>query len=242
MNIQLTLKTDSGNYNVFMSRGLYLPYTSPKHLHRHKYPEIHVVTGGNARFNINNKLYSAQSGTILVIPPDIFHCYLDKEKTAQRAAFQVDCDINEFAVYKISPDTVKDFFIEAEECDHSGNYSRLSAYIALFFSYVHPKQETSVQPLKDYGYLIQEFLSMHYGKDLHLRDLAEYLHLSERQVERLVSEHTGKTFREALTLTRMNIAKQLLKSTHMSLNEIAQYVGYKSYAGFWKAMKNHNRT
>ena len=40
-----------------------------------------------------------------------------------------------------------------------------------------------------------------------------------------------------ISSTRVMIAKQLLRSSDMSLSEIAEYVGYRSYAGFWKAMK-----
>ena len=39
---------------------------------------------------------------------------------------------------------------------------------------------------------------------------------------------------------RMNTAEHLHKTTDMSLTEISQYVGYKSYNGFWKAMKKYN--
>lgn len=241
MNVQLTIKTGSQNHKVFLQNGFHWPFTPSKHLHRHKYPEIHLVTGGSATFNIDNRIYSANSGSLLIIPPDMYHCYLSKEDSTQRAGFQIDCKISEFAVYSISPHTIADFFREIKECEKSGNYTRLSAYITLFFSYVYPKEEFSVQPLEDYGFLIREFFSRHYGEDLHLSDLADALHLSERQAERLVIEHTGKPFREFLTETRMNIANQLLKSTDMSLAEIASYVGYRSYAGFWKAMKKYSK-
>ena len=94
--------------------------------------------------------------------------------------------------------------------------------------------------MTDYGFLIHEFFSLHYSEDLHLCDLAQFLHLSERQTERLVIEHTGNTFRNELTAIRMTIAKKLLTSSQMSLTEISQYVGYKSYAGFWKALNKYN--
>ena len=73
-----------------------------------------------------------------------------------------------------------------------------------------------------------------------MRDIANYLHLSERQSERLIIDYTGHSFRDELVATRMNMAKILFSTTDMSLSEISQYVGYKSYNGFWKAAKKFN--
>ena len=240
MNIQLTITIGSQKHNVFLPSEFYRPFAVPKHLHKHKYPEIHLVTGGNAAFNIDGRFRSVNSGTMLVIPPDMYHSYLNKEDGAYRASFQIDCNIDKFAEYSISPDTISGFFREVEECETTEDYTRLSAYITLFVSYIYPKKEFIVQPLEDHGFLIHEFLSRYYYEDLRLHDLASTLHLSDRQAERLVIEHSGKSFREALADTRINIAKQLLKHSDMSLTEIAEYVGYKSYAGFWKAMKKHD--
>jgi AraC-like DNA-binding protein len=97
-------------------------------------------------------------------------------------------------------------------------------------------EKLQAQPITDYAFLIYEFFSTNYSGDVKLADLADILHLSERQTERLVIEHTGKTFKEEITSMRMEMAQKLI-SAGMPLTEIAQYVGYKSYAGFYKAMK-----
>ena len=49
--------------------------------------------------------------------------------------------------------------------------------------------------------------------------------------------HTGRSFRDELTATRMAVADQLIAEGELSLSEIAAYVGYHSYAGFYKAIK-----
>ena len=87
--------------------------------------------------------------------------------------------------------------------------------------------------------MIREFFSNRYGSDRGLGELAEILHVSERQAERLVWECVGRSFRDELTATRMVVADQLLNTTDISLGELAQYLGYKSYAGFWKAYKKY---
>ena len=37
----------------------------------------------------------------------------------------------------------------------------------------------------------------------------------------------------------MRIAHQLMQAENASLEQIAKYVGYRSYSGFWKAMKRY---
>ena len=74
------------------------------------------------------------------------------------------------------------------------------------------------------------------GNVIRIEDLAKELHLSTRQTERLVFANTGNTFGNELTLTRIAIAKHLIKTTDMKLSDVAEYVGYKSYAGFYKAL------
>ena len=109
----------------------------------------------------------------------------------------------------------------------------------LFCNYFCHKKKVIAQTVDDYGFIIQEFFSIHYSEDIHLGDLANLLHLSERQTERLVKEYTGNSFRNELAAIRINIAKNLLKYSQMSMRKICEYVGYKSYVGFWKAMKKY---
>ena len=44
-----------------------------------------------------------------------------------------------------------------------------------------------------------------------------------------------KTFKEKLSSTRIESAKILIESANMPMQKAAEYVGYKSYSGFWKA-------
>ena len=176
---------------------------------------------------------------MLIIPRDIFHCCTNKENDTMITAFQINRDIGKVSFYDVGSKIILEFLEEIKRSTINRDYTKISAYISLFCSYFCSDSNLSVQPVTDYAFLIYEFFSANYAKDLHLEDLAEILHLSERQTERLVIEYTGKTFKDELVTIRMNIAKKLLKSTDMSLSEIAQYVGYRSYAGFWKAMKKH---
>lgn len=240
MNNELIIRNGKEKHKVFLKDGFFTPADSPVHIHKHSYAEIHIVTGGNALFNISDKQYYSEQGNLFIIPAGKYHCCLEMDEGTHHTAFQIECDIKEFSAHQLSHTTAFEFLKEIELCKASQDYTKLSAYIILFFSYFQ-NESVSVQSITDYGYLINEFFSDHYSEDLRLSDLAKSLHLSERQTERLVIEHTGNTFKEELVTIRLTIANRLLKKTKMPLSEIAGYVGYRSYAGFWKAMKKQNK-
>lgn len=237
---ELIIKNNSQKYKVFLQDGFYSS-TEPTHrLHKHKYAEVHAVVNGDALFNVGNDSYSLKSGSIMIIPGGVFHCCDSKDENTLHSAFQIDYKADKISEYMIGQDTVLRFIQETKNIRYSHDYSKAAVYIALFCdSFCHSEKLLS-RPLTDYGFLIHEFFSLHYSENLHLCDLADFLHLSERQTERLVIKHTGNSFRDELTAIRINIAKKLLSSSQMSLAEVAQYVGYKSYAGFWKALNRHN--
>ena len=237
---ELIVKTNSQKYKVFLQKGFYSS-TAPAHkLHKHNYPEIHVVTNGSATFTIGENSHTLKSGNLMIVPRGIFHCFDSKDKDTLCAAFQIDCELNEILIYDIGTDTILNFMQESEKAKLSQDYSTVATYVALFSDYFSHNKKLATRPVTDYGFLIHEFFSIHYSEDLHICDLANALHLSERQTERLVIKHTGNSFKKELSAIRMNIAKRLLKSSEMSLKEISQYVGYKSYAGFWKSMKKYD--
>lgn len=246
MNNELTIRIGDRKYKVFLNNGF---YTSPEHvsyyrIHKHRYAEVHLICGGKATYNIsdhtNDTVHSTEDGNLFLIPAGVYHNCVHKDENASRTAFQIECGIDTFSAHKVDESIARDFFNEIKRSRESGDYTKLSAYIVLFFS-DFLNSAVTVKSITDYGYLVNEFFSDKYGEDLRLPDLAKSLHLSERQTERLVIEHTGHTFKQELLSLRMKIANRLLKKSEMPLSEIAQYVGYHSYAGFWKAMKKHKK-
>jgi len=196
-----------------------------------------MLVGGGAIFDIDGQKYSAESGEILMIPGRMLHCCEKLFVGTKHSAFQINHDAKQFSSHKLPDELLYEFFTKISKCLSSENYVEISAYIPLLASYFDSVSRLEAERITDYGFLIHEFFSHHYGEDIHIEDLAAELHLSNRQAERLVIEHTGHTFGKELTSTRLSMAKHLMKTTEMSLTEIAEYVGYRTYAGFFKAMK-----
>lgn len=235
---ELIVNTGLEQHKVFLQDGFYTPHLVLQPPHKHNYTEIHIATGENVLFHIGDRLQSSAIGNLVVIPPDVFHNVECSDPNALHTAFQIDFEISSVTSRKISDQTVVDFINEIKRCQKTGNYASVATYISLFCNNLYPK-ELHVRPVRDYKFLICEFFFKRYNEDLHLSDLAAELHLSERQAERLVIQTTGRTFRQELATVRIHAAKHLLKATELPMEEVAHHVGYRSYAGFWKAMKKY---
>ena len=236
MHNELLINIGKQKHKAFLQNGFYSSTVVTTTMHKHNYAEVHVVDGDCVEFNVENSVHSSSDGNLIIIPRNCFHCVKKRLEGTSHAAFQVDFDVKAFSAIHIDNQTVVDFISEIKKCSETGDYLSVSAYISLFCSQLC-HNELKAEPITDYSFLIYEFFSKHYHEDIHLNDLANVLHLSERQTERLVIKCTGNTFVKELAEVRMNVADHLLKTTDMSLEEISSYIGYRSYAGFWKAKK-----
>lgn len=237
MNYELTIPIGTHVHKAFLQGGFYQHSGKPAAIHMHNYAEIHVITDGGMVFEAGEQRKNIESNSVLIVPPRCFHGCIAREETARHSAFQIDLPCEEFAVRKVAADVLDALFRLIDQTKTESDYTELAAHLAFLAAPFCRIEPIYAQRISDYGFLIHEFFVQHYNEDMHLSALAEELHLSERQTERLVLEHTGHTFREELTRVRLLMADRLLKTTNLSLTEIARYVGYQSYAGFWKAMK-----
>lgn len=225
-------------HRAFLQVGFYIPCAYSKNLHKHNHTELHIITEGCSHFQVDGKERIVKGGTLVVFPKGSVHRCFSVDSTALHVSFQTDCEAADFQLHPIRSELVREFCREIADARETGDHTRVTAYISLFCSY-YSHQPLEARPIADHGFLIREFFSIHYGEDVHLSDLAAELCTSERHAERLVIKHTGHSFREELTATRMSMARQLMDGTDMPLTEIAQYVGYRSYSGFWKALKKN---
>lgn len=100
----------------------------------------------------------------------------------------------------------------------------------------------ALQPGTQYNqqyFLIDQYINAHYNKKTSVDEIANLLHISRRQADRIVIQIFGKTYANLVTERRMSIAQTLLQKTDMSCTDIAEKVGYSSYAGFYTAFRQH---
>ncbi len=90
--------------------------------------------------------------------------------------------------------------------------------------------------------LIEKFLEeidSRYDTDLSLGSLAGKFGVNPSYLSNLISRSTGKPFTHHLQKRRLEKAKELLHSQELSVNEVADMVGYHDYFYFTKLFKKH---
>ncbi|HYH05157.1 MAG TPA: response regulator [Bacillota bacterium] len=77
-----------------------------------------------------------------------------------------------------------------------------------------------------------QYIQNHYMEDLAIKEVADFLHLSEGYLSKLFKNETGYTFVDYLTNYRMKKACKLLTVPTVKIYEIAEQVGYKDQRYF----------
>ena len=242
---ELPIKNPAGEFSAFLQEGFYENLGCGT-FHNHNYAEVHLILDGTAVFVIGGEIYEIEGGRMLVIPKKTLHACTRQDEETRHTAFQInyipDREMHSAEIYPVDVEILRCFFEKIKQCRETNDHTELAVLMSLFCCHLFGKVRMEPNSVLDYGFAIHEFFLHRYHEDICLCDLAETLHLSQRQTERLVTAHMGKSFRETLAATRVMIAKQLSLSTELSMHEIAEYVGYRSYAGFWKAMKKFDQT
>ena len=86
---------------------------------------------------------------------------------------------------------------------------------------------------------IIEEINQRYTEKISLGDLADGCGLSIGHLSTLIKKETGQSFSEYITGKRMEDAKKLLCREELSIDDIADMVGYHDYFYFTKAFKKY---
>lgn len=87
--------------------------------------------------------------------------------------------------------------------------------------------------------IVDSYFEQHFADAAGEQVLADRLHISRRQLVRILQEHYGMNFRQKLIHARMDYAGWLLRTTDAQVSQICSTVGYSSEAAFFKTFRQH---
>jgi YesN/AraC family two-component response regulator len=83
------------------------------------------------------------------------------------------------------------------------------------------------------------YIDRHLKDELTLKDVAAHVHLNPSYFSVLFKDQANLNFSEYVTRRRIQRAKELVISTNLPINEIAEEVGYKTSKYFIKIFKEN---
>lgn len=121
--------------------------------------------------------------------------------------------------------------------------AQIQGYTYLFFGALI-KHSSTARPLpkndikKFYIQSTADYIEHHYMEDISIEDIAAHLGLNRSYFSKLFKKMTQKSPQEFLIAYRIHKACQYLRSTNLSIAEIASHVGYPNQFHFTRAFKS----
>lgn len=97
----------------------------------------------------------------------------------------------------------------------------------------NPKQKKSYDVVRR----VIQYVENNYDSDLTNDDIGDYFHFNSSYLNRIFKQHTGETLHGFLVRYRMNLAMELLHTSNLSVNEIAEQVGFTDVPHFIRSFK-----
>ena len=265
MNLQAQRIISLGNEKIYLSNSA-LPPVHTWNVQRHCNAEweLHYIAKGSCRVDLDQGHYHLTAGQALLIQPGIYHGAEadDGDFSRLTICFQLSAgfirqqlaeklrQVPVFSPNKSIRDTGEKILFELEEGRAFAD-SYLSALISClmvellrFFQVDGQQKENNLpSPETQLTQTIDTYFEQHLSDSAGETELAKKLHISRRQLIRVLKKHYAMTFREKLIQARMDRAAFLLRTTSLSVNQIGAEVGYDSESAFFKVFrKNHNLT
>lgn len=232
-------------------------------IHTHDYCELFYVLRGRVKIHTETEILEFSEGDCAFIPENLLHTseictdsqrivisfFLKKgRKSAEAEYYDTYRDIFENGILMFKEFIGADAFKRLAGYYYSDFTDRDELIIAclreiiLLIKASATSKDTATHAKKLFGdtsyrnYIIDNYFGTDFsGKSL--SDLANQLHLSCQQTQRIIKKSYGQTFRERMIYVKMRYAKNLLLTTDLTVTQIASSVGYTSTHSFFDTFK-----
>ena len=235
--------------------------------HGHYMYELQCALSGTWELHSENEIYTISPGVCVFIPSFALHNMVCKDKNGAKSALRFSIntgDTTDFSYFKLrnafssitaplifSDNTLSAIFqaiaIHTEKTDFRDILfdNLASALILLTEKQVRKnananEKKSPALSASDCKYASEIELSVLYSyadSQLTLKNIAQKIHLSTKQVERVCNRVFGCSFGTLLARQRMHAAKHLIEEGH-KLADVSESVGYNSYTAFYRCYKS----
>ncbi len=241
-------------------------WDSPRHSNVNY--ELHIILHGSCAVEVAEDSLSLSAGDVLIVAPGVYHAALADAGPFERFTMTfaapksaltpiLQTVINPYVRILAPPDICSLCGTILQEYGSEGLYQenllhfQLGQLLVFLLRQFTTLDKTTQQDrliagrilskdMVDMVTTIEAFFTKNMASYGIMQQLADKLHLSKRQLCRLIPQLYGMTFREKLLDTRMDYAAWLLRTTQDSTAEICKKVGYNSEPTFYTKFKQHH--
>lgn len=230
--------------------------------HKHGYYELHIMLSGSCVLQAGDAIYPVEEGQFALVAPDVDHLVTEDAIHNNRYCTSFEVMKKPMPVSgklqqqtKDSPVWIGDAsgmlgIVERLQAEYKKRKSfskevkhRLNDLLVLELVRSMEIQPVLPQPAKNdsdeaRSILIDIFLNGNFYLSAGEEELAKYLGVSRRQLDRILKKLYSKSYREKAMEIRAQVACDLLRHSDMSIREISEQVGYSTPSNFTTFFKN----
>lgn len=259
------LDIEDMHLEVVLDNGFWSTFSRAADLHAHTYYELMLCPEGSIELALSDgTVIPMQAASFCLIPPRVYHRTLGDD-ASRKLAIRFFCTRNLrsgriygafLAAMEENTAPVLDLGVQpalhaltrqlCEELQQPRLASDacvqnlLSLLLIELFRRLCSSDASAIpaplpRQVTDRRLSIEEYLNRNYTRPLTEEDLAAEVHLSKRQLNRVLQQLYGMSFRQLLIDIRLSRAAELLGNTDTPASEVAALVGYTSVSGFYEA-------
>lgn len=260
MSFVVHFKQGDVNFHLSLENGHIQRYTWSRKRHCNAEYELHIILQGACVLDVEDSQHELLTGQGILIAPGKYHMPHSLHGEFERISLGFTLSDPELsaALKAAVPQSVclslSDAFLDAckrfiHETNHKHPFkdilqqAMLTEMAAYLFRTLHlaeyddsGSQQTFFAERTN---LIDNYFERNFAVNGGCTELAQQLHLSTRQLNRVLKEHYGMGFQEKLMQAKMDQAALLLRTTDMLVQDIINFVGYNSPTSFYKAFHAH---
>ncbi|MBB6674722.1 helix-turn-helix transcriptional regulator [Cohnella nanjingensis] len=230
-------------------------------LHQHESnAELLLIVDGEGEFRVDNRLYRARTGSLLVYNRGIWHEERSTSDTfsaiyagyaglqlrglpsdflvgGERAAV-IELNEHFVPVKQLLGEMIAEWNQALPESAEMAN-ALLALLMGRLARLLYSTEERGVRrrPAKETVHLAKRYMEENYYADIRLNALSRLTHTNAYHLIHMFKQETGTSPIQYLIRYRMEVAKQYLETTRLPMPEIAEKVGYKSETYFQNLFK-----
>ena len=224
------------------------------HAHWHEHLEIHFILDGTATFRCGNENIFLKKNECLVINSNTLHQSLGDETSESFCIILQSSFLEDnFVVFEnhIDDDYLAELmrlvYAKYKSNDPSREFG-IKGYAYLLVSYLidnYSRNNLSELRYKQHSDRLDtlnnslKYIENHYKEPITTKALAELSHVSEGHSCHIFKETFGKTAKEYINFVRVGKAKNLIKTTDMTIVEIAFCCGFTDANYFSRTFKKY---